>query len=321
MNIDCLTALLRCHSTPGDETAVREFLGSFWEDRGLSVTHHGHFAISARAEKVTPEKPTLLVCAHMDSPGFIVEQIHDDRLTLVRLGGATMPEPTATGVLRTASGLHVVTITATETDNGSIYNCDRVDDVVHGDRVCFRADPTVVDEKIASPFLDNRLGCFVLTELASDLEAINNAGAYNVVLGATVCEEIGGFGAPVLAKEVDPDLVICLDATYEAEEQNVHLGSGPVLTISDASVIISCEQRDHIKSIFSEHDIPLQTEVYNYSGTDARAFPHMGLGCPVYALLLATRGNHTPEEIGALCDIESLIKGIKAISSDYGDGK
>ena len=38
---------------------------------------------------------------------------------------------------------------------------------------------------------------------------------------------MGGYGAPVLAAAVKPDLVICLDCTYEAPEQQVWRGKGP----------------------------------------------------------------------------------------------
>jgi len=196
-----------------------------------------------------------------------------------------------------------------------IYSVDvSADGIIHGDRACFAADPDIgQDGMIASPFLDNRLGCWLLCELAKSLPL--KESVWHVVLGATACEEIGGFGAPVLATEVRPDLVICLDATYEDEEQNVLVGNGPVLTLSDASVIISPDERDAFLEFFAREKIPLQTEVYNYSGTDSRAFPHAGLATPVYALLLPTRGNHTPREEGSVKDAENLLHGLEALVS------
>jgi len=130
--------------------------------------------------------------------------------------------------------------------------------------------------------------------------------AFEVVLGATAAEEFGGFGATVLARAIEPDLVICLDATYESPEQRVLLGKGPVLTLSDASVLISPAMRDLVLEWFHRRGLLLQTEVYNVSGTDARAFPKVGLPAPVLALLIATRGNHSPAEVANLADYASL---------------
>ena len=137
------------------------------------------------------------------------------------------------------------------------------------------------------------------------------------MLGATACEELGGFGAPVLARHVQPDLVIVLDATYAAPEQNVQLGNGPVLTLSDASVLLSPARRDQVAKLLSDADVPLQTEVYNFSGTDARAFPHQGLACPILPLLLATTGNHSPRETADLRDANQLIQTIELLARHF----
>ena len=69
-------------------------------------------------------------------------------------------------------------------------------------------------------------------------------------------------------------------------------------------------------SMFQSARIPLQTEVYNYSGTDSRAFPHAGLSCPVYALLLPTTGNHSPCEEGNLNDAAALVEGICMLAGE-----
>jgi len=115
---------------------------------------------------------------------------------------------------------------------------------------------------------------------------------------------------------VQPDLVLCLDATYEAPEQGVRLGEGPVLTLSDASVLLSPATRDRVRAWFEKQGLPLQTEVYNFSGTDSRAFPLHGLPCPVLPLLLATRGNHSPVETADRRDVETLLAALRRFAAD-----
>lgn len=312
LGLDLLHRLLACHSTPGDEEEVAALMLDAWGTAGLATTRYGKYAISARPAADRPGAPVMLVCAHMDSPGFIVERIEGDRLGLLDLGGVSF-EREARSVLKTRDRKHEVTVRRTGTDEGDRDASDcgnpAASQVRCGDRVCYKAEPQVVDGSvILSPFLDNRLGCAVLCDLARHLPRID--ASVNVVLGATSCEEFGGFGAPVLARAVRPDVVVCVDATYEAREQGVVLGGGPVLTVSDASVVLSPAVRDEVLGWFADRDIPLQTEVYNVSGTDSRAFPQAGLPCPVFPLLIATRGNHSPQETACLVDAQHLLTAL-----------
>jgi putative aminopeptidase FrvX len=130
--------------------------------------------------------------------------------------------------------------------------------------------------------------------------------AVNVVLAATASEEFGGFGAAVLASRVQADLVICLDATYADKKQGVRLGGGPVLTLSDASVLIGRPVWNVLERLSQAWELPLQTEIYNSSGTDARAFPAQGSLAPVLPLLVAseqsfTAGNGCYQRLGGTC--------------------
>lgn len=319
-----LQELTGCHGTPGDEGEVAAVLERVWQAAGWTVTRHGRLAVSASppaAKKSTRgRKPRLLVCAHLDAPGFIVERIGRTRLELIPLGAPHVPGRSAAAVLKTRAGKFPLTLVPAR--KADPHDRDRYtakflhpEKVAHGDRAAYagalRRHPRTGE--IRGPFLDNRLGCAVLAVLAERLRG--KTLPVELVLGATACEEMGGFGAPVLARAVQPDLVVCLDATYEAPEQNVRLGGGPVLTLSDASVLLPPAVRDAVREWFAEHGFPLQTEVYNYSGTDSRAFPHQGLPAVVLPLLLATRGNHEPEETASLADADTLVDALCAFAA------
>lgn len=313
-----LEELLKAHSTPGDEGEVAAILHREWEASGFQVQRHGRYAVSAmRPETNAGGRPRMLVCAHMDSPGFTVDAFLDDAVRVIPLGGANFDGDRAPAVLKTAQGPRSVFIETVEDDDArrpSFCIHTERDGIRHGDRVSFHCKPEVnPDGTILSPFLDNRLGCWALCRLAA---AIQDADlAVDLVLGATACEEIGGFGAPVLAAAVRPDIVLCIDATYEDEVQGVLVGRGPVLTLSDASVILPPSERDCMTDRFAAAGVRVQTEVYNYSGTDSRAFPHAGLAADVYALLLPTRGNHTPREEGDLGDAMELIGALRLLAT------
>ncbi len=307
MDNETLLELLRCHSTPGDEGEVAALLAREWQDAGWSITRHGAYAVSARRSGAASRRPRLLITAHMDSPGFTVERRERKSLYVLPLGGAGFQGKSAPAILKTAGGKVPIRLHCRADKEGrrAYHFRDPGTPIRHGDRVCFAAEPVISRKgEITSPFLDNRLGCALLCDVARALPS--DGLAFEVVVGATAAEEFGGFGATVLARAIEPDLVICLDATYESPEQRVLLGKGPVLTLSDASVLISPAMRDLVLEWFHRRGLLLQTEVYNVSGTDARAFPKVGLPAPVLALLIATRGNHSPAEVANLADYASL---------------
>lgn len=311
-NLDTFFELLKLHGTPGDETEVRNYLERGFTAAGWETDLLGPYAITACSKHFNRQRPTVLICAHMDSPGFAVDAIVNGQLRLIPFGGV-QPGASFTGILKTTSAKYTVKVTADEDEESDHYWCPKVGDAQAGDRVCYKAEPLMdQDGLIQSPYIDNRAGCALLLELAELMD--DEQGPVNYVFAATAMEEVNGFGANVLARQVNPDFVICLDATYEALDQNVKLGHGPVVTHSDRSVIMSLKLRDRLEELFYDFGVHYQTEVYNYSGTDAKSFPMQGLPCVAIPLLLPSRGNHTPVESCDLIDLLALRDATKILA-------
>lgn len=328
-----LDRLLACHATPGDEGEVCGVLSACWRAAGWNVERLGEYALSARIPDGTSDgtRPVLLVCAHMDSPGYAVDRLAplpSPDPAVVRFGVAELGRPElvhcAAAVLKTTQGRFCGELIALDEEDedgpDAAFECSAADAAVcgvrHGDRVCFA--PTgarVRGDLLHGAFLDNRLGCWALARLAD--EARTWRTAYEVVLGATAMEEMSGFGARVLAAHVRPAAVLVLGTTYESAAQGVRLGGGPALTLSDASVFVSPARRDRLAEVLSGAGLPFQTEVYNFSGTDARAFPEAGLAGPVVPLLIPTRGNHAPVETADRRDLDAWPKALRALAEGF----
>ena len=323
-----LQRLINCHSTPGDEGEVREVLETCWRASGWSTGRFGEYAVIARAGEADARRPVLLICAHMDSPGYAIDRLRWSSASepgSVRFGLAELGAPDCVGkkvpaVLKTRRGRFSGVLLAVPSDGGETDWAFELaaDDAAraearHGDRVCFASAHAVREGTLLkAPFLDNRLGCWMLARLADEVRSWKTS--CEIVLGATASEEMCGFGARVLAAHVRPERVIVLDTTYESDEQGVRLGGGPVLTLSDTAVLLSPALRDHALEWAAEAGVPLQTEVYNFSGTDARAFPQAGLCGPVLPLLMPTRDNHGAVETADLRDLEAWPKAIRAVA-------
>lgn len=323
-----LQRLVMAHSTPGDEAEVRGVLEACWRASGWRVERHGDYAVSAGLPEAEDARPVLLICAHMDSPGYSVDRLAVQSgvagraaFGVTELGSPEFGGGRAAAVLkcgdRRVNGFLVAAEEDGETDcrfEAAAGEAEQAG-VRHGDRVCFAAVCETEGTLFTAPFLDNRLGCWMLARLAE--EAPGWRTGYRIVLGATGSEEMGGFGARVLAAQVRPDLAVVLDTTYESEEQGVRLGQGPVLTLSDASVLVSPGERDRVLERMAQAGVPLQTEAYNFSGTDARAFPQQGLACPVYSILIPTRGNHAPLETADTRDGEAWLAAVRVIAENF----
>jgi len=304
-SLNLLFDLLKCHATPGDEDEVAELLLKTWKAAGWTTQSLGRYAVTAVREPNghPADAKTVLVCAHLDSPGFIVQSVNDDHTAnAVNIGYPHFDEEEVAVVVKQADGRKIPATLVNHEEQKAAYLLTATSPLIRGDRVCYAAEPSVQNDIVASPFLDNRLGCFALCEIAA---AVKSSGL-RIMHAATSGEEFTGFGAAVLAAHCKPDLIICLDATYEEEEQNVMIGDGPVLTVTDKSVLLGQKTVESIKRHCAAWGVPLQTEIYNFSGTDARAFPSQGLMAPALPILIPTTGNHTPLETAALKDIEAL---------------
>ncbi len=313
MDIETLHAFCSLNATPGDEGAVFEELFRRWRDQGLDTRRLGHYAVVATPGE-RKKADTVLLVAHADSPGFIVSSVRSPtELEVLTLGGITPVE--AELALTTAAGTCPAHLHAPEKpEEWNARQPLRVTlpqpcpSVLPGDRLCWAPDWQATDAAVTSPFLDNRIACALVADWYTHHRDL--LGEVNVVLAATAMEEVNGFGASVLARQVGADAVIALDVTYENERQGVAMGKGAVITLSDASVLLSPAVRDRLRDC----GMPLQWEVYNYSGTDARAFPTQGLPTPVVPVLLATRGNHSPRETIARADLDSWAPTVAAVA-------
>lgn len=311
MNLELLRQFCSLHSTPGDEGGVFALLLETWKRQGLDVRKFGNYAVTAMSGE-RKKSDTILLVAHADSPGFTVCGIlSPTEISVLTLGGTA------------ARAASVILKTSTEVVEGVLEEPPEewrrseplrvtlskpCTSVQKGDRLCWAFHWEQEKGRVCSPFLDNRIACALVAEWYDAHQAL--LADYNVIVAATAMEEVNGFGASVLARQVGADAVIALDVTYEAVEQEVFIGQGPVITLSDASVILSPAQRDRILTC----GVPLQTEVYNYSGTDAKAFPTQGLPVPVCAVLLATAGNHSPREEIAISDLEVWPRAVAAVA-------
>ncbi|MFX0085145.1 MAG: M42 family metallopeptidase [Candidatus Hodarchaeota archaeon] len=267
----------------------------------------------------------IFISAHMDTCGFLVHSIESNgKIKCINFGYRNVEachlQPVAistkdgyiSGLLNAVKEGDKLSFTIDIGIRSMVQTTDM--GILAGDPIHFINAPVLLgvpsNRIICSPRLDNRFGIFELLLLA---ETFQKAPPMNdIYLVATVEEEVGARGAKTAASMVKPDLALILDATYD--EHPVSMGKGPVITLSDRSVLLSSDIRNYLLKLAKNENIPIQTECWNIGGSDAGTVRVVGDGIPTVPLLTATKNAHTPSEIGCIKDCYTVVKFCQEIT-------
>lgn len=160
---------------------------------------------------------------------------------------------------------------------------------------------------ISGKALDDRIGCYVLIELARKLKR-TKADIYFIF---TVQEEIGLYGAKTSIYNLKPDWGIAID-TVAARDGAVGstrmLGAGPVITVKDAEMIADRHLNNMLEKIAEKQKINLQKDVSSFGTTDATNIMLSKGGTPSTAIGVAVRNIHSTIGIADMRDIDGVIK-------------
>jgi putative aminopeptidase FrvX len=186
---------------------------------------------------------------------------------------------------------------------------DRVKELVSiGDPVSLYREPLFTDRAVTTPYLDDRLGVYVM------LDALRKAKDTSAEICAVVSvqEEVGLRGARTGAFEVDPDIGIAIDVTLAADmpgmdkgNQALKLGGGAAIGVMNASSIADPRLVDKFKELAQEHAISYQMDILPFGGTDAGAIQLTRSGVPAITVSIPIRYVHTVNEMALVDDIEA----------------
>lgn len=162
--------------------------------------------------------------------------------------------------------------------------------------------------------LDNRLGGFVIAEVARLLHEKKIKLPFGLYVTNSVQEEIGLRGAEMIAKRIKPDVAIVTDVCHDTtspgynkiKQGDLKLGLGPVLTFAPAV------QNNVLKMLFDVADkkkIPFQRAAASrFSGTDTDAFAYSNEGVASALISMPLKYMHTTVEMADKEDVENVIK-------------
>ena len=170
------------------------------------------------------------------------------------------------------------------------------------------------DKYFVGRALDNRVGGFMIAEVARLLHENEVELPYTLYVVNAVQEEIGLRGAEMISRRLKPDLAIVTDVTHDTQspmytktkQGDLRCGLGPVLCYGPA---VQNNFRDHIIQVADDHKIPFQRQAVSRStGTDTDSFAYSAEGVASALISLPLKYMHTTVETVSKDDVQNVIK-------------
>lgn len=311
---------------------------------GLNVRNdamNNVYAAYPSKKKNDKKRPVLMLDAHLDECGLMVQSILENGLlSIVMLGGFHLTSlPAHTFIVRTVSGKKYKAITtsrpvhfmtAAQKADTSLTIEDILVDVGAGSREeVIRdygiqvGDPLMPDVTFSfdqkhgicyGKAFDNRLGCMCIIETMQELRKEQEKLEVEVIGAFAAQEEVGTRGATVTASQVKPDLAIVFegspadDSYFRAGIAQGALKQGVQIRHLDMSYISNPAFIEYAHAIGEKYGIPYQDAVRRGGSTNAGKISLTNQAVPVLVLGIPSRYVHSHYNFCAKQDIEATIQ-------------
>ncbi|WP_026705540.1 M42 family metallopeptidase [Flavobacterium soli] len=170
------------------------------------------------------------------------------------------------------------------------------------------------DDKFVCRAIDNRMGGFMIAEVARLLHENKKKLPFGLYITNAVQEEVGLRGAEMITKTIKPNVAIVTDVCHDTTtpminkkiEGEIQIGKGPVITYAPA---VQNNLRDLIIESAEAKKIPFQRLASSrVTGTDTDAFAYSNGGVASALISLPLRYMHTTVEMVHREDVENVIK-------------
>ncbi|MCL1978281.1 MAG: M42 family metallopeptidase [Candidatus Bathyarchaeota archaeon] len=317
----------------GNETPVRELLIQLIKPYVDEITVDRLENVIA-IKKGKPDKPKIMLAAHMDEVGLMVKTITKEGfLQFSKIGGIDdriLPAQKVT--VHTKNGVYSGVIGSKpphvqkEDERRKVLAFDDlfIDVGAENKEAAVKmgisiGNPVAFDIKYAAlnkdmvmgKAFDNRAGCLAMVETLKLLDKTD----YTVYAVGTVQEEVGLRGAGTAAFGINPDIALALDVTVAGDVPGVReydtsakTGKGPTLTISDSGLITHPKILRWLLDTAEEEKITIQLESGLMGSTDAARITLTRQGIPSGTISIPTRYIHSPTAILNIQDIQNSAK-------------
>jgi putative aminopeptidase FrvX len=317
-----LEELTNAHGVSGFEGPVRDILRREWKDLVTDLHTDGLGNLLGTLAGGS-DSPRVLLMAHMDEVGFLVRHIDESGYVYIHNVGGYFDQSvltqrlsilTARGEVLGYTGMKSGHILRPEERDRMVPLADMFVDVGASSRaeaegmgiraglpVTYATKFEVLNgtRRYLAKAFDDRVGLAVITEALKRLKG--RALPNQVMVAATVQEEIGLRGASVVTASTSPDIVINLEIgiasdfpllTSKALSQE-ELGKGAGIFVFDGSMIPNNQYVEWILRLADENTIAVQLESVTGYGEDAAMIQKSAKGVPAVNIGVPTRYGHS----------------------------
>jgi len=184
-----------------------------------------------------------------------------------------------------------------------------------GDVITYEDEFTILNNKwFVGRALDNRIGGFVIAEVAKMLKKNKVKLPFALYIVNSVQEEVGLRGAQMITDTIRPDVAIITDVCHDTGtpmidkivQGDIKGGAGPCLTTGPA---VQNNLLKLIKDTAKDKKIPYQNAAASRAtGTDTDAFAYSNGGVASALISLPLRYMHTTVESAHKEDVENVIR-------------
>lgn len=330
LNLSLLKAICETPGVSGFERRIRDLVLREVKELADEVQVDNMGNVIAIRKGKSPKR--VMVAAHMDEIGFIVNHIDDKGfIRFLPLGGFDPKTLTAqrvivhgrkdvVGVLgckpihimKPEERKNVIPVAEYFVDTGmskeEVHKWIGIGDPISRERALIE-----IGDCVTSKSLDNRISVFILIETLRRLKG--QELPYDLYATFTVQEEVGLRGAMGSVGHIDPDFGFGLDVTiaYDVPGSSPHeavtsLGKGTAIKVLDGSVISDYRMVQYLKEVAAREDIKTQLELLPAGGTDTAAIQRYGnKGAVAGAISIPLRNMHQSTEMAHRDDVEQTI--------------
>lgn len=314
-----LSALCGASGIPGEEEGVAEVLKRLLSDYTEDVEIDSFHNVIARVRKAAPGQPHILLDAHIDEIGMMVQKIEKGGFVRCIRDGGIDPRLIGNQSVQLHGARKIPGVTVLPAD-GKLPSTDGVmvdtglpeeelrQILSPGDMVTFTGPFTRMgDRRFTAKALDDR-SCAVAILYALELTRGEELPCGFSVLFSSQ-EEIGGHGARVAAARLAPDQAIASDVSFaltpDADPDECgKMGEGAMIGVAP---VLDKGMTESLKALAAGRGIPYQLEIMGgRTGTNADAIFCTGTGVRTALISLPQKYMHSPVEVVDAGDIASI---------------
>lgn len=335
--------LFKLPGVSGHEDKVREYVLNYLQQYpDFEVITDNLGSVFGYKKSKNPNAKTVMVGGHMDEVGFIVSNIKPNgAINFLPIGGINgevvlsqvLEIHTPNGVIPGIVGAKPPHLRQTQSTNFEDLLLDigaKSDEealswgVSLGQMITFTNSFTYThnQKRVISKAVDNRMGVGVSLELVKHFSG--KELPFNLVLGATVQEEVGLRGAQTIANVIKPDVFIAMDSSPIndlLEPQNLgKMGQGAMIRIHDPGIILPLKVKDYFVDVAKRYHVKHQFYI-SKGNTDASKVVTSNAGVLSTAIVLPTRYIHSNAALFEIEDLKAVKTLVASIIEDLDEEK